>query len=108
MKPEDSIPLISVCVANYNGEEIIAACIQSILDQENIPAIEIIVHDDASTDRSLTVIEAFESVRLIQSSENVGFCISNNRMAEKARGRFILLLNNDARLYPDALATLLE
>lgn len=108
MKPEDSVPLISVCVANYNGEEIIAACIQSILDQKNVPAFEIIVHDDASTDRSLAVIEAFESVHLIQSSENVGFCISNNRMAEKARGRFILLLNNDARLYPDALATLLE
>lgn len=108
MTPADSTPIVSVCVANYNGEAIIAECIDSLLNQQNAPAFEILVHDDASTDNSLAVIEKYDSVRLIKSSENVGFCISNNRMAEAARGKFILLLNNDARLYPDALATLIE
>ena len=108
MMPEDSTPVISVCVGNYNGEEIISDCIESILRQENAPAFEILVHDDASTDNSLQVIEKYESVRLIKSSDNVGFCISNNRMAAEARGEFILLLNNDAQLFEDALATLSE
>lgn len=108
MMPEDSTPVISVCVANYNGEEIISDCIESILRQENAPVFEILVHDDASTDNSLQVIEKYESVRLIKSSDNVGFCISNNRMAAEARGKFILLLNNDAQLFEDALATLFE
>lgn len=108
MTPADSTPTISVCVANYNGEAIIAECIESLLNQRNAPAFEILVHDDASTDNSLALIEKYDSVRLIKSSENVGFCISNNRMAEAARGKFILLLNNDARLYSDALATLVE
>lgn len=106
--PEDSAPVISVCVANYNGEEIISDCIESILRQKNAPAFEILVHDDASTDNSLQVIEEHESVRLIKSSDNVGFCISNNRMVAEARGEFILLLNNDAQLFEDALATLFE
>ncbi len=106
MTPPDSTPIVSVCVANYNGEAIIAECIDSLLNQQNAPAFEILVHDDASTDNSLAVIERYDSVRLIRSPDNVGFCISNNRMAEAARGKFILLLNNDARLYPDALATL--
>ncbi len=108
MTAADSTPLVSVCVANYNGEAIIAECIDSLLNQENAPGFEILVHDDASTDDSLAVLEKYDSVRLIKSSENVGFCISNNRMAAAARGRFILLLNNDARLYPDALATLVD
>ena len=108
MTSEDSTPLISVCIANYNGEEIIADCIESVLRQENAPEFEILVHDDASTDGSLQVLEKYPSVQVIKSAENVGFCISNNRMAAVARGTFILLLNNDAQLFDDALATLLD
>jgi GT2 family glycosyltransferase len=108
MTSEDSTPVISVCVANYNGEDIVADCIESILGQKNAPEFEILVHDDASTDDSLKILAQFESVRVIESSENVGFCISNNRMAAAARGEFILLLNNDAQLFDDALKTLLD
>lgn len=108
MTPAAGNPIVSVCVANYNGEAIVADCIDSILNQENAPAFEILVHDDASTDDSLSVLEKYDTVHLIKSVENVGFCISNNRMAAAARGEFILLLNNDARLLPDALATLIE
>jgi GT2 family glycosyltransferase len=104
----DSAPVVSVCIANYNGEDIIADCIESVLRQQGAPAFEILVHDDASVDNSLDVLERYESVRLIRSSQNVGFCISNNRMAAEARGQYVLLLNNDAQLFPDALATLYE
>lgn len=108
MMASDNSPVVSVCIANYNGEKIIADCIESVVSQENAPPFEILVHDDASTDDSLDILASYESVRLIKSAENVGFCISNNRLATAARGKFILLLNNDAQLLPDALATLLE
>ena len=108
MTSEYSTPVISVCVANYNGEDIITDCIESILGQKDAPVFEILVHDDASTDDSLKILAQFESVQVIESSENVGFCISNNRMAAAARGEFILLLNNDAQLFDDALKTLLD
>ena len=100
-------PVCSVCIANYNGAEIIGACIESIIAQTCDFPIEVIVHDDASTDDSVALIQRnFPFVRVIPSEKNVGFCISNNRMAGQARGEFILLLNNDAALAPDALATL--
>jgi GT2 family glycosyltransferase len=38
----------------------------------------------------------------------VGFCISNNRMVERAEGKYVVLLNNDAWLEPDALRVLAE
>ena len=100
--------LCSVCIANYNGEKFIENCIDSVLKQENIDFLfEIIVHDDASTDGSVDLLnEKYPNIRLLESKENVGFCVGNNRMVSVAKGQFILLLNNDAQLFPDALATL--
>lgn len=101
-----SAPLITVCIANYNGIDLIDACIASVRAQ-TLADVEIIVHDDASTDGSVEHIRArHPDVRLIESAGNVGFCIANNRMVAAARGRYLLLLNNDATLLPDALETL--
>ena len=100
-------PVVSVCIANYNGSAMISGCIESVLAQDCDFPVEILVHDDASTDGSAeTVGRQFLGVRLIRSAENVGFCVANNRMAEIARGQYLLLLNNDAMLWPDALSAL--
>lgn len=100
-------PLCSVCVANYNGEKFLKSCLESILAQDFDQPVEIIVHDDCSTDASRQLIRtSFPQVKLITSKENVGFCISNNRMVAVAQGEYILLLNNDAVLHRDALSTL--
>ena len=109
MRPHnrDSEPLVSVCIANYNGMAVIDDCVRSVLEQDCDFPVEIIVHDDASTDGSAQHIRAaYPEVILIESAGNAGFCIANNRMVERASGEFVLLLNNDAALFPDALATL--
>ncbi len=98
----------SVCIANFNGIDLIDACIDSVRKQSGGIPLEIIVHDDASTDGSAAHIrDRHPDVRLIESKENVGFCVANNRMAAAAQGGYLLLLNNDATLLPDVLATLL-
>ena len=103
-----NLPRISVCIANYNGERMIEVCLDSVLAQRGEFTVEIIVHDDASSDASVEIIKRnYPGVSLIQSVENVGFCIANNRMAAVAHGDYLLLLNNDATLFPDALSTLL-
>ena len=102
-------PAVSVCIANYNGEDMLDDCIGSVLAQEGDIAVEIIVHDDASTDGSVALLRArYPQVELLASEENVGFCVSNNRMVAKARGEYVLLLNNDAALMPGALSALLS
>lgn len=108
MRENTRRPVISVCIANYNGMEVIKACIASVLAQDATQLVEIIVHDDASTDGSAALIRScYPEIRLIESCDNVGFCIANNRMVAQAQGDYILLLNNDAELLPDALHTLL-
>lgn len=105
---DSDAPVVSVCIANFNGMEVINDCLRSVLEQEGQIPIEILVHDDASSDGSAAYIRnAYPVVTLIESRENVGFCIANNRMAAEAKGKYLLLLNNDAALYPNAIYTLL-
>lgn len=100
-------PDISVCIANYNGGELVVTCLESVYAQSGDFRIEVIVHDDTSTDDSLRRIKNhFPQVEIIESEANAGFCVSNNRMAERATGRYLLLLNNDAALRPGSLQAL--
>lgn len=99
-------PEVSVCIANYNGEHLLPDCLESIRSQMGVRA-EVIIHDDASSDGSLALLRQHHpEAQLIVSERNVGFCIANNRMVAQARGRYVLLLNNDAALLPGALVTL--
>jgi glycosyltransferase involved in cell wall biosynthesis len=46
----------SVCIANYNGENVLETCLDSVFRQDFLHPIEIIVHDDASTDGSAAIV----------------------------------------------------
>ena len=103
-----SQPICSICIANFNGADLLVDCLDSVFGQQGEISFEVIVHDDASSDGSVALLRGrYPQIELLESRENVGFCISNNRMVEHARGKYVLLLNNDAALFPDALASLL-
>lgn len=107
MSEQSHAPVCTVCIANFNGAAVIQDCLDSVFSQDCSFSLEVVVHDDASTDDSLSIIrESHPEITVISSQTNVGFCASNNRMVAAARGQFILLLNNDASLFPDALNTL--
>ena len=67
--------ICSICVANFNGEALLDACLGSVLSQELNGDFEVIVHDDASTDRSLKVLARYADVRVLKSATNVGFLV---------------------------------
>ena len=101
-------PRVSVCIANFDGEALLPDCLDSVLAQDTDAQVEILVHDDASRDGSVALIrERYPQVHVLVSETNAGFCISNNRMVARASGEYVLLLNNDAALQPDAIRTLL-
>lgn len=102
-------PDISICIANYNGASYIHECLESVFAQDGLFTFEVLLHDDCSTDDSVQLVrDTFSAVTVLTSDTNVGFCISNNRMVEHAKGRFILLLNNDAALRPGSLSRFVE
>jgi GT2 family glycosyltransferase len=101
---------VSVVVVNLNGCHHLEPCFQSLLEQD-YPAdqIELILIDNASTDGSLELVsERFPQVRVIRNAHNVGFAPAVNQGAAAAHGRYLALINNDTRLDPAWVATMVR
>ena len=100
---------LSVVIVNRNRADLLRRCLLS-LQEQTLPADEILVVDNASTDSSRTIAKEFASrgVRWIGLDRNLGFAAANNRGFEQSRGRFVALLNNDARADPRWLEFLVQ
>jgi GT2 family glycosyltransferase len=90
-------PLVSILALNWNGDAFVAECLDALLAQ-TYPRVELIVVDNASTDRSVPLIrERYGGrVRLIVNATNLGFAAGNNVGIAAAHGAYVLLINNDA------------
>ena len=92
---ENIQPLVSVIVLNFNAKEFLVNCIDSIFDS-NYQNFEVILVDNASNDNShIECKKKFPQLRLVENSENLGYCEGNNVGIRKARGKFIVILNPD-------------
>ncbi len=100
---------MSVVVVNYNGEQFLQSCVDSILAQSSPPG-EVIVVDNGSADRSLDILRSIGDVRLrvLPLADNVGYAAGCNAGIQECRGDLIAVLNNDVVLDPDWLKTLLD
>lgn len=101
---------LSVIIVSYNTKQLLDDCLASLLAAEAPPGgVEIVVVDNASADGSQAMVQAkYPGVRLLASPENLGFAAANNRGTAVAQGRYLLFLNSDTRIEPDALVRPLE
>ncbi len=96
---------LSVLVVSYNTRDLTLACLDSLLEYNDSPSIEVIVFDNNSCDGSADAIEQqFPQVHLKRSNKNIGFAAANNRAAKVANGLFLLLLNPDTIVRDDAIS----
>lgn len=104
-----SSPLVSVIIVNFNAANYLQAAIDSI-GAQTFRDFELILFDNASTDGSADSADltGLPSFRLVRSAENLGFAAGNNRAAELARGKWLVLLNPDAVAAPDWLEQLMR
>lgn len=88
-------PELSVVILNYNTKELLAECLNSVAKcREEIP-LEVIVSDNASSDKSAQMVrEKFPWVKLLEGP-NSGFSKGNNRARKHVRGNMVLFLNPD-------------
>lgn len=101
-------PFVSVVVVNFNGREHLGPCLDSLRAQ-SYSAFETILVDNGSTDGSAALVrERYPEVRLLEAGANLGFAGGNNLGVEAARGRWVALLNNDARAAADWLEELVR
>lgn len=90
-------PKVTVVIVNWNGEQFLERCLLALTNQSVKPH-EIILVDNASSDRSLEIARRFPSVRVIALEQNTGFARGNNLAIEaaSAESEWIALLNPDA------------
>jgi N-acetylglucosaminyl-diphospho-decaprenol L-rhamnosyltransferase len=102
---------LSIVIVNWNTKDLLAACLASI--RSEMPAladcqVETLVVDNASQDGSATYVrQHFPWVRLIENERNVGFAQANNQAIVQAVAQYILLLNSDTSVLPNALSAIL-
>ena len=98
-----NLPRLSVIVPNYNHARFLPNCLEAILRQSEQP-FEIIVIDDASTDNSVEVIEAFTKrspiIRFYRHDQNRGVVSGMNRGLELARGDYVYYAAADDQVLP--------
>ncbi|MFZ9583528.1 MAG: glycosyltransferase [Pseudohongiellaceae bacterium] len=106
--PEVSEPLISIVIPVFNKIEYTFHCLDAVLRSSSGVACEVIVVDDCSSDRTAAVLADISGIRVLRNETNQGFIRSCNRGAAAARGRYLLLLNNDTEPQPGWLEALLN
>jgi glycosyltransferase involved in cell wall biosynthesis len=90
-------PTVTIGITAYNAEDTIREALQSALEQ-TLPAHQIIVVDDCSTDTTMDVLAEYESypnVEIHQNPQNGGVAVSRNVIVEHATGEFIVFFDDD-------------
>ena len=102
-------PSVSVCMATYCGEQFVAAQIASILNQL-CPDDELIVVDDASSDRTCEIIENFHDarIRLERHASNLGVLRSFEDAICRSNGDILFLSDQDDVWAADRVSTVLR
>jgi glycosyltransferase involved in cell wall biosynthesis len=102
----DIAPLVSVIITGYNHGQFIARAIQSVLAQ-TYSNIQIVVIDDGSSDNTKNVVQSFAGV-IYHYQRNAGLSAARNKGVKISRGEYLVFLDADDWLYPDAIATNFE
>jgi glycosyltransferase involved in cell wall biosynthesis len=104
-------PFFSIIIPYHNSVETIGPLLDSIYHSTGAPAIEIIIVDDASEKQYRIETIPYKTIkkipiRIITFKKNKGPAIARNRGADGATGEYIVFLDGDVRLFPDAIHNL--
>ncbi len=102
-------PLISIGIVTHNSADDIAACIAAVRAQTYQPDIELLVGDNASTDRTWTLVTGLTiSSERVRFDRNTGFSAAHNALIRRSLGAWYVALNPDVALAPTFVATAIE
>ncbi len=104
---KETVKLISVCLATYNGEKYVAAQVESILASPLVG--ELLVSDDGSSDRTVDVIERFSDPRIkVFRGPRAGVGKNFEFLLTMARGEYIFLSDQDDIWKPEKVRLMVE
>ncbi len=102
---------LSIVIVNYNQKYFPRICLESLAKSKVNFEYEVVVCDNNSDDESLDFLkEAAKKklITLVEPGKNIGYGAGNNLAAKKAKGKYILILNEDITVEPDTLQKLVD
>lgn len=100
---------VSIVVVTHNRSDLLEECLTRALSNSGDLQLQIIVVDNASTDNTSKMLKKqFPQVQVLVNQDNLGFAKANNQAFPYCRGRYVLLLNNDAFLFENTLPVLVQ
>lgn len=100
---------LSIIIINYKTKKITADCLESIKKSTDKITKEVIVVDNGSDDGSIEYLtKKFPQYEVYSSGGNLGFARGNNFGVEKAKGKYVWLLNSDTILEKNTIDTLMK
>lgn len=102
--------LFSILIPTYNNEATIERAVKSALNQDYTEEYEVIVANNASTDRTAEVLESIKDskLRIVTNPQTVSMYENHNVLLHEAKGDYILFCHSDDQLCRGALAILAE
>ncbi len=106
---------LSIIIVNLNTKDLTVGCIRSIEKEAKDLSFEVLLTDNGSNDGSVEALKGITKEKywkdrftLILNDNNTGYAKANNQGIRRAKGKYILLLNNDTVVHKDALQNLLK
>lgn len=100
-------PYVSIVIPSFNASKYIEACIHSCLDQDTKYPFEIIICDDCSNDKTLSILNFLYKdnplIKIIKNEKNLGVGLTRNKAIKESMGRYIFLLDADDYIHPSTL-----
>ena len=101
-------PTVSVSIVTCNSSVYIERCLESVLTQEGVH-LDVVVVDNASTDETVRVLEAFrDRIHILRNDRNLGFATAQNQGILHSSSSWVLVLNPDVLLTSGFVRGLLE
>jgi len=111
--PEQSRRMtLSIIILNYNHKNLLKNCLKSLKEADIKLDYEIIITDNNSNDGSQEFLPQLKienpSIKIILNKKNIGYAQANNQAIKLAKGKYVLILNPDVVVLPNAIEQLVE